>query len=124
MIISGWQFLFGGLVMALVGRASGGQLGIKEVSHPFYGILLLLYMAFISACAYTLWSLLLKYNPVSRVAVFGFVNPVIGVILSALLLHESNQAFSLVGLTSLVLVSAGIIIVNRPEKKAAVPQNT
>ena len=46
-------------------------------------VLLLLYMAFISVYAYTLWSLLLARNPVSRIAVFGFSNPVFGVLLSA-----------------------------------------
>ena len=28
-------------------------------------------IAFISACAYTLWGLLLKYNPVSKITVYG-----------------------------------------------------
>lgn len=70
-------------------------------------------MALISAVAYTLWGILLKYNPVSQVAVFGFMNPMFGVLLSALILHERNQAFSLNGLISLLLVCAGIYIVNR-----------
>ena len=39
--------------------------------------------------------LLMKYNTVSRIAVFGFMNPVIGVILSALILGEENQAFTI-----------------------------
>ena len=52
---------------------------------------LLIYMAMISAVAYSLWGMLLKYNPVSKVTVFGFMNPVIGVILSALLLNETES---------------------------------
>ena len=63
-----------------------------------------------------LWGFLLKYNPVSRVAIFGFLNPLCGVILSALLLNEKNQAFSLAGLISLVLVCLGIFIVNKGQK--------
>ena len=77
--------------------------------------LLLLYMAMISAVAYSLWGILLKYNPVSRIAVFGFMNPVFGVILSDLLLGENNQAFSLYGLAALILVSLGIFLVNRKD---------
>ena len=42
--------------------------------------------------AYALWGILLKYNPVSKVAIYGFTNPVIGVLLSALLLGEGGQA--------------------------------
>ena len=77
----------------------------------------LLYMGFISAGAYTLWGVLLKYNPVSRVSIFGFMNPVMGVLLSAWFLGENNEAFSLTGVLSLLLVAAGIMIVNIAPKK-------
>ena len=79
-------------------------------------VLLLIYMALISAVAYSLWGILLKHNPVSRISIFGFMNPVIGVLLSAVLLNEKNQAFSIYGLISLVLVCVGIYIVNRKKK--------
>lgn len=73
---------------------------------------MLLYLAFLSAVAYTLWGILLKYNPVSKVAIYGFMNPVIGVLLSALLLGEGEQAFHIKNIVALLLVSAGIVIVN------------
>ena len=76
------------------------------------GIGLLVYLALVSAVAYSLWGILLKYNPVSRVTVFGFMNPVFGVLLSALLLGETDQASGILGLLSLLLVSAGIYVVN------------
>lgn len=117
--LSGYQFVLGGLILSLVGLAGGGRIhGFTPVS-----LLLLLYMAMISAVAYSLWGLLLKYNPVSRVAIFGFLNPLCGVILSALLLNEKNQAFSLAGLISLVLVCLGIFIVNKGQK-ASTPNAT
>ena len=68
-------------------------------------------MALISAVAYTLWGILLKYNPVSKVSIFGFTNPVFGVILSAIILREGN-VFGMKDLIALVLVSIGILIVN------------
>jgi drug/metabolite transporter (DMT)-like permease len=77
----------------------------------------LLYMGFISAGAYTLWSILLKYNPVSRISILGFLNPVMSVFLSALILGENQEAFSLKGLLALALVSLGIIIVNVGEQE-------
>lgn len=108
-MLSGWQFILGGLVLAAGGFAMGGRISGFTPSS----VLLLLYMAMISAVAYSLWGILLKYNPVSRIAVFGFMNPVFGVILSALLLGEKNQASSLYGLAALALVSLGIFLVNR-----------
>ena len=78
----------------------------------------LLYLAFISAAAYSLWSLALACNPVSKVAVFGFMNPVFGVILSAILLGEGSSLDPVATIVALILVSLGVVIVNRPAKTA------
>ncbi len=106
--LSGYQFLLGGLVLFVAGWIMGGELVFRSASCVYN----LLYMGFISAGAYTLWGVLLKYNPVSRVAIFGFMNPVMGVLLSAWILGENNEAFSVIGVVSLVLVAVGILIVN------------
>ena len=111
-MLSGYQFTAGGLIMILAGLVMGGRLN----AVTFQGILLLFYMAFISAGAYTLWSLLLKYNPVSKVAVFGFCTPIFGVILSAVILGESTS-FQLKTLVALMFVCVGIIIVNYKKKQ-------
>lgn len=115
MLLSGWQFLFGGAVMTVIGLLTGGSLGIANGVAP--AIFMLIYLAFISACAYSIWSVLLKYNPVSKIAVFGFMNPVCGVLLSALLLGEAQQAFRIEALIALVLISLGIFIVNRGQEQ-------
>lgn len=106
-LLSGWQFLLGGIVLAGIGFLGGGHPG--HFTLPAF--LLLLYLAFISAAAYSVWAMLLKHNPVSKVAVFGFMNPVCGVVISAIVLHESN-VLNLSFLTALLLVCAGIVIVN------------
>ncbi|MBR2589601.1 MAG: DMT family transporter [Clostridia bacterium] len=105
-LLSGWQFFVGGLMMMGAGMAFGGDL--RQVNGK--AVAILIYLAFVSAAAYTLWGVLLKFNAVSKIAVFGFVIPVGGVILSALLLGESiNIPLST---ACLVLVSAGIVLVN------------
>lgn len=112
-MLSGYQFILGGIIMILAGYGMGGR--ISAASVPAVG--LLLYLALVSAVAYSLWGILLKYNPVSRVTVFGFMNPVFGVILSALLLGEREQATGLISLLSLILVCLGIYVVNRTDEK-------
>ena len=107
-MLSGYQFLAGGVIMIAVGFLMGGR--VKGFTAASTGMLL--YLAFLSAVAYTLWGILLKYNPVSKVAIYGFMNPVIGVLLSALLLGEGEQAFHIKNILALILVSAGIVIVN------------
>lgn len=110
-ILSGYQFVVGGMIMILFGWLMGGRL----TAFTGKGIAILIYLAMVSAVAYSLWGILLKYNPVSRVAVFGFMNPVFGVILSAILLDESGS-LGAAYIVSLVLVCIGIYIVNRSGK--------
>lgn len=107
-VLSGFQFLFGGIVLSLIGFILGGTVTNFTVSS----VLLLIYMGLISAAAYSLWGLLLKYNPVGKVTIYSFSTPVFGVLLSALLLNE-NKAFGLNAILSLTLVCLGIFTVNK-----------
>lgn len=112
-VLSGYQFALGGVALFVIGTLMGGHLTFYSASCWWN----LLYLGFISAGAYTLWGILLKHNPVSRVSILGFINPVMGVLLSALFLGEGQEAFSLTGLIALLLVSAGIVIVNSAGRK-------
>lgn len=107
-MLSGYQFIFGGIVMVVLGLIMGGR-----ITHISAGaVLMLFYLACISAVAYSLWGILLKHNPVSKVAIFGFTNPVFGVLLSAWWLGEGNSELGLNALIALILVSLGILVVN------------
>jgi len=97
------------VVMCIVGLIAGGQV----TNFTLASTSLLIYLAMISSVAYTVWGILLKHNPVGKVTVFGFTNPMFGVILSAIFLGEKNQAFGIQGIIALVLVSIGIYMVNK-----------
>ena len=112
--LSGYQFLAGGAVMIIIGVAIGGRLSQITVGGAF----LLLYMAFISAVAYSLWGMLLKYNSVSQISVFGFVNPIAGSLMSAFFLKEYSSVGYLTAV-ALVLVACGIFVVNYKKKEKA-----
>lgn len=114
-LLSGWQFVLGGAVLLATGLVLGGHVSPADAANPAPALALLAYLGFISAGAYSLWSLALAANPVSRVAVFGFMNPVFGVLLSAVLLGETNVVSPAVAVAALVLVSLGIVVVNRRE---------
>ncbi len=66
-------------------------------------------VAFIS---YLAWFWLIHRYPVSQLAAFTFFAPLFGVLLSALMLDEVITAYLVIGL---VLVAAGIYLVNRPQ---------
>ena len=113
-LLSGWQFIVGGAVMMLFGAALGGRIGALAPLAP----LMRLYLGCISAVAYSLWGILLKYNPVSHVTIYSFMTPVFGVLLSALLLKESGTPHGVLCAAALILVCIGIYLVNRADAQA------
>lgn len=108
MILTGWQLTLGGLVLLALGLLGGGTVTVWTLP----GTLLLLYMAALSAAAFTLWTALLKRWAVSRVTIYGFLIPVFGTLFAALLLGEP---LTLRTLAALALVSLGVILANRPQ---------
>lgn len=113
-MLSGWQFVIGGALMIAVSLLMGASFSVVSVK----GILLLIYLAFVSAAAYSIWSILLKSNPVSRVTVCGSMTPVFGFILSSLFAGD-GQKVGLFGVFALIFVASGIIAVNVPIDKKA-----
>ncbi len=112
-VISGYQFIFGGFVMILVGLLFGGVIVLTSIK----AVAVLLYLALLSAVAYALWGVLLKYNPVSKVSIYSFMTPVFGVFLSNLLLTEKSNVAPLNLVLALILICGGITILNYQKKK-------
>ena len=104
----------GGLTLAILGFTMGGSLHPQSAA----GIPVLLFLAFISGAGYVIWAILMKNNPVSRIAVFGLIIPVMTVLLSAVL--NGEPLFEWNYLAALALVCVGIYLVNR----APQPQET
>ena len=107
-VISGYQFMLGGAVMIIVGLIAGGKID----SFTLGGAAILVYLSFLSAIAYALWGILLKFNPVSKVTIFSFMTPVFGVILTKLMLPEESTVKIVNLLISLVLVCLGVFMLN------------
>lgn len=107
-VISGYQFMMGGAFMIILGLVLGGNV----VVGSFKALGVLAYLSLLSAIAYSLWGVLLKHNPVSRVSIFNFMTPVMGVILSELMLTESSSVSPINLILTIILVSSGIILLN------------
>ena len=110
-VVTGYQLTGGGLILIFIGLIGHGH--FDSVTAP--GILLLLYMAFLSAAAFTVWTMLLKYNPASKIAVYNFLIPIFGTTFSVMFLNES--IFNPRSLLALILACAGIYIVNKEFKR-------
>ena len=112
--ICAYQFLLGGTVLSLIGWGMGGDVQFRSVGC----VLLMIYLGFISAGAFSLWSILLKYNPVSKVSIYSVMTPIFGVTFSMLFLNESGQIAPMQIAAALALVTMGIYTINKPEKRA------
>ena len=118
-VISGYQFIVGGIFMVVLGLSLGGTVKLSDG----LGLLVLLYLAILSAVAYAVWGMLLKYNPVSRVSIFSFTTPIFGTLLSMIMLADEASGTQPINLViTLVLVSAGIFLLNyQPKEKEVTP---
>lgn len=113
-VISGYQFVIGGAFMVLLGLILGGKISMNNPK----GVIILVYLAFLSAVAYALWGMLLKYNPVSKVSVFTFTTPIFGTLLSLLFLPEASGVEPINLVVTLILVSLGIFLLNYQPKQS------
>lgn len=112
------------LLYQLAGSAVVGLLAMPFVGPPVRELavaptLALLFQAvYVVAFTYVLWFWMLGRYPASGLSSFAFLTPVFGVLCGGLLLGEpvSPAAYA-----ALVLIVAGLIIVNRPVKRQIVP---
>lgn len=106
-VLTGYQLSIGGVALIVLGYATGGTLtGFTLQSTALMG-----YMVLLSSAAFSLWTVLLKYNRVGLVAVFNFLIPVFGAVLSAIFLGESILEWK--NVAALLLVCGGIWLVTR-----------
>lgn len=106
-VLTGYQLSIGGVALVVLGYATGGTLtGFTLQSTALMG-----YMVLLSSAAFSLWTVLLKYNRVGLVTVFNFLIPVFGAELSAIFLGESILEWK--NVVALVLVCGGIWLVTR-----------
>jgi drug/metabolite transporter (DMT)-like permease len=102
-----WQMIIG--AVAFVGYSlafeslAGIDPGVESAAAVVYQGLV------IGTLCFTVWAWLLRRYSASRVAIFGFISPLVGVALSALVLGE---ALTPAVLLSAALVAAGIVIAN------------
>ncbi len=74
----------------------------------------------VASFSYLFWFWMIHHYPVTRLSAFTFLTPLFGVILSGIILGEAMTLPLWIGL---VLVAAGIYLVNRPPSKTRVSRS-
>ncbi len=114
-LLTAYQFLIGASFLILLG------LTMAERSLAFTGksILMLLYGAFISAAAFSIWTIVMQYHSANEFGVYKLLIPIFGSILSVIFLGEVFTFRLFIGM---VLVLLGSMILNLDKiKKRPLP---
>lgn len=103
--------MFAGGVLLFVAGAITGEIGSADPSTFSSGSLLAVayLVVFGSLVAFTSYTWLLQHAPVSTVATYAYVNPIVAVALGALLLHEELTPRTLVA--SILIIGAVVAMV-------------
>ncbi len=110
LLATGWQMLLGGAVMMVFGLALGeaGDVALADISTRSAAAWLYLVVAG-SLLAFTAYVWLLANAPISTVATYAYVNPVIAIALGALVLSEEITATMAGGAAAIVLSVAWVV---------------
>ena len=110
----------GGIGLLIVGGLSGERLHPDQVHLS--SVLGLVYLTvFGSMVAFTAYSWLLGVAPVSKVATYAYVNPVVAVLLGAAIANETLTATTVVG-GGLTLVAVAVVVAAEGRRKNELAQ--
>ena len=107
-VMCAWQMLFGSILLFFVGLGLGGR--PEELVFTSLSIMLLFYLALLSAVAFGLWYYILQFRKVGEISLFKFIVPISGSLLTALFVP--NEPILLVHIIGLTFVCVGIVVVN------------
>lgn len=112
------QMLLGGGFLAIGGLLKGELSGLDSDAFSTASVLALLYLVFIgSLVAFTAYVWVLQHAPVSKVATYAYVNPVIAIFLGWIVLSERVTPVILLG--AAIIVASVAFIVRKESGKPA-----
>ena len=109
LVSTGWQMLLGGLVITATGLAVGEASEVDVEAFSVRSVVALAYLVvFGSWLAFTAYAWLLQNAPISRVATYAYVNPVVAIVLGFLILDEVVTPVTIVG-AAIIVVSVALV---------------
>lgn len=109
-VMTGWNLIFGALVLFVIGIIMGGRL--DAITWTPLGVTMLIILAAASAIPFSLWYWCAQYANLGEITVYKFIMPISGSLLAVVL----GERFTMPLAIGLVLVCAAIILMNKPPK--------
>jgi drug/metabolite transporter (DMT)-like permease len=105
-----YQMLFGAVILGALGAALGESREVDASRFSGESLAALAYLVTVgSIVAYTAYTWLLRHGTVSQAATYGFVNPIVAVLLGWALLDEELTWLTLTGAVVVVAAVAAIV---------------
>jgi drug/metabolite transporter (DMT)-like permease len=112
---TGWELLLGGLVIVAAGLLAGEGGDVHPGRFSGDSVLAFGYLVVIgSVLAFSVYAWLLRNVPVSKVATYAYVNPVVAIVLGWLILDET---VTLTVLAGAAIIVASVAVVVRAESR-------
>lgn len=108
-VYTSWQMIIGAVLLFFLGHFMGGD--VRNLHFSPLSTLLFIYLALLSSVAFCLWYYILQYRKIGEISLYKFFVPVSGTLLTALFVP--GESLMPVHLVALILVSIGIVIVNK-----------
>ncbi|REE97517.1 drug/metabolite transporter (DMT)-like permease [Thermomonospora umbrina] len=115
-----YEMAAGGLALLAVGFGRGETLDVGQISGRSWFALAYL-VVFGSLLAFTSYAWLLGNAPMSIVGTYAYVNPVVAVLLGALILNEKVTWETLLG-GLIIVFGVGIVVTTESRRRHAVPE--
>ena len=110
LVSTAWQMLLGGLVITIVGLAVGEAGDVEPAAFSARSLVALAYLVAVGSWfAFTAYAWLLQNAPISRVATYAYVNPVVAIVLGWLVLDEVITPITLIG-AAIIVVSVFLVV--------------
>jgi len=121
-VATAWEMAVGGALMLVAGMLRGELDGfsVREVDGAAWAWLAYL-IGFGSLAAFTAYIWLLNNAPISLTATYAYVNPVVAVLLGALVLSEPITASIVLGGLVVVFGVGLVVSMERPRRPATAP---
>jgi drug/metabolite transporter (DMT)-like permease len=118
LVATGAQMVTGGLVLLAMSLVSGELVGFRVQVVSGDSLIALAYLTVIgSLLAFTAYGWLLRVAPLPLIATYAYVNPVVAVILGAIVLSEPIEPRTLVA-GGIIILAVAIIVTARGRMQA------
>jgi drug/metabolite transporter (DMT)-like permease len=117
LVSTGWQMLLGGAACTLAGLLAGEAGEVQPSAFSLRSLLALAYLVAVGSwIGYSAYAWLLQNAPLSKVATYAYVNPVVAILLGWLILDER---VTVVTIAAAAVIVASVALVVRAEAKRA-----